>query len=257
MSAGTTTTPTQRVVIVGAGIAGLAAAHALRISPPDRRPDVVVLEATSRPGGLIRTENSAEGLVEWGSEGLFAPPPMRATLAALGLELVAPSRSSSGSMLALGGRLRPLPLQLVRGSVPPPSAVVDLVRNGVLRPRDVLRILAEPVLSLHRRPPDTLAGTYGYLLGRRAMERLMAPFAEGVLGAPADQLADAVISRPHGRSLLLASLRQHTSTTSGGMVTVAGGMSQLIDALAQPLDVRLKFPRGDDPTSRRPLPGRH
>ncbi len=239
MSQGTRSPNTRRVVVVGAGIAGLAAAHTLRSVPDEGMPEVVVLEASSRSGGLIRTENTTQGMVEWGPEGLFATPPMRATLGDLGLDVITPNTSSSGSMLALGGRLRPLPLQLVRGSVPPPSAVVDLVRHGVLRPRDVLRILAEPALSLRRRPPDTLASTYSHLLGRRAMERLMAPFAEGVLGAPADRLADSVVPRPAGRSLLMASLRSRTSTASGGMVTVVGGMSRLVDALAEALDVRL------------------
>src|ERR1051326_5137540 len=45
-----------RVVVVGGGIAGLAAARAVHTQAPDA--EVIVLEARDRTGGHIRTERS-------------------------------------------------------------------------------------------------------------------------------------------------------------------------------------------------------
>jgi monoamine oxidase len=56
------------VVVVGAGYAGLAAARALR----DRGLSVIVLEASSRVGGRVRSARTARGhVVELGGEWIF------------------------------------------------------------------------------------------------------------------------------------------------------------------------------------------
>ena len=57
----------QRIIVIGAGLAGLAAAGALR----DRGCDVVVLEARKRSGGRILTQYCADVGAQWiyGTEG--------------------------------------------------------------------------------------------------------------------------------------------------------------------------------------------
>jgi monoamine oxidase len=77
--------PARRVVVVGAGFAGLAAAHALA----DRGAEVTVFEARDRVGGRVHSRQLANGaVVELGAE--FVLPGyevLRATAARLGLAL--------------------------------------------------------------------------------------------------------------------------------------------------------------------------
>ena len=58
----------HRVVIVGGGISGLAAAYYLERQAGQARIDVSIelLEARNRPGGVIVTERQGEFLVEGG-----------------------------------------------------------------------------------------------------------------------------------------------------------------------------------------------
>ena len=81
------------VIVVGAGIAGLAAARVLA----ERGVRVVVLEARERVGGRIFTERTADGvLVEHGAEFIHGQPP---DLWALIRECGAATVERAGSML--------------------------------------------------------------------------------------------------------------------------------------------------------------
>jgi monoamine oxidase len=77
--------PAPRVVVVGAGFAGLAAAEAMAV----RGADVIVFEARDRVGGRVRSRRLDNGaVVEFGAE--FVLPGydvLRETAARLGLEL--------------------------------------------------------------------------------------------------------------------------------------------------------------------------
>lgn len=95
----------KRVVVVGAGLAGLAVAHALR----RRGIDVLVLEAQDRPGGRISTLRSpwTEGLyVEQGATHVVPEPNLLALLAFAGVELTyaRPRRDLARASVARGAR---------------------------------------------------------------------------------------------------------------------------------------------------------
>lgn len=91
------------VVVVGAGLAGLAAAWELRHAGAD----VSVLESERRPGGVVVTERRDKFLVEGGPDGFLAAESDIQTLAReLGLRLV--DQTVKGSMLWTGKRLEPL-----------------------------------------------------------------------------------------------------------------------------------------------------
>ena len=63
----------MRVVVTGAGIAGLSVAWALRQRQPDA--DIIVLERASRTGGNIRTEQIDGYLCESGPQGFLDNEP--------------------------------------------------------------------------------------------------------------------------------------------------------------------------------------
>lgn len=94
-----------RVVVVGAGIAGLAAAWDLSQAGAD----VTVLESERRPGGVIVTERRDGFLVEGGPDGFLAAEPELPALAAeLGIGTRVVAQQARGSSLWTGKEIEPL-----------------------------------------------------------------------------------------------------------------------------------------------------
>src|SRR5262245_42087994 len=124
-------------LVVGAGLSGLAYAHA-------RGPaaDLLVLEASDRPGGLIRTTKTAlEGgghvQFEWGPETLpGSAPALTALLAELKLEVRRAPPAAGRRLVQHGGRLHALP-----------TGAWSLLTSGLLSRRGKLRALTEPLRS--------------------------------------------------------------------------------------------------------------
>src|SRR4051812_49437151 len=114
--------------IVGGGISGLALAHGLRA----RGKDVVVLEASDRPGGTIHTFREQGFLAEAGPNGFLDKEPATGRLiAALGLadKVKVAEPTTKKRFVWLGGELPPLP--------PPPP---PLLRSQLLPLRAQLRL---------------------------------------------------------------------------------------------------------------------
>src|SRR6266853_2782395 len=99
------------VVIVGAGISGLALAFRLQQLRPGI--DITVLEQRERPGGTVRTERRDGFAVELGPNGFLDSKPSTLALSReLGLseQLLASSESSGKNRyLFLDGKLQFLP----------------------------------------------------------------------------------------------------------------------------------------------------
>src|SRR5207249_4478828 len=96
----------MRVVVVGAGIAGLTAAWELL---RNGGVDVTVLEAERRPGGVIVTEQVGEFIVEGGPDGFLAGEPELPALAnefGIGDHIV--SQEARGTALWTGTALEPI-----------------------------------------------------------------------------------------------------------------------------------------------------
>src|SRR5437868_5401205 len=100
-----------RVLIVGGGISGLAAAYRLQEAMPTV--EITVLEQRDRPGGTVWTEREAGFQVETGPNGFLDTKPATLGLCrAVGLgDRVIPASEAAGKnrYLFLGDRLRPLP----------------------------------------------------------------------------------------------------------------------------------------------------
>ncbi|MBX6390828.1 MAG: protoporphyrinogen oxidase [Frankia sp.] len=221
----------MQVVIIGGGIAGLAAAHALA-----GRAAVTVLEAGDRVGGKLRT-TPLEGLdIEEGAESFLARVPEGLRLArqvGLGHDIVHPGTTSAA--LWIRGRLRPIPPNTLLGV---PTDALGLIRSRVLSPLGLARAALDLVLPRTRLPDDPTVGDYvGARVGRQIVDRLVDPLLGGVYAGRADALSlratvpQLVPILAEDRSLLLGAHRvrartapQPSTTPAPVFASVRGGL---------------------------------
>ncbi len=230
------------VVVVGAGIAGLTAAHELRRRHPGR--PVVVLEGSDRVGGKLRLEEVGGVTIDVGAESLLARRPEAVALArdvGLGEDVVPPATTSA--RIWSRGALRPLP----RSVMGVPADVEDLRASGVLSDEGVERVAAEPGL-----PPTVLGEdpSVGDLIverfGDELLDRVVEPLLGGVYAGHAREIS-ARAAIPQVMALLdrdpslLRAAAASTAEASGDPVFagIRGGVGRLPLALAHDLDVRL------------------
>ncbi|TMU90521.1 protoporphyrinogen oxidase [Streptomyces sp. DASNCL29] len=166
---------TGHVVVIGGGIAGLAAAHRLL----DGGARVTVLEASGRLGGKLRS-GEIEGVpVDLGAESMLARRPEAVELArAVGLgDRLQPPATATASLWTRGG-LRPMPKGHVMGV---PGDLEPLAASGVISEEGLSRIARDRELPPTPVGEDVALG--GYLaerLGREVVDRLVEPLLGGV-----------------------------------------------------------------------------
>ncbi|MFE3291206.1 FAD-dependent oxidoreductase, partial [Rhodococcus sp. NPDC059234] len=127
------------VAVVGGGISGLTAAYRLRgaLGPAAR---IVVLEASDRIGGKLRTTDMAGGPVDVGAEAFIERrPEVPALLAELGLSDQVEHPSSARPLIWSEGRLHPLPTGTLMG-IPARAESLDGLVDAAPHPR----VAAEP-----------------------------------------------------------------------------------------------------------------
>lgn len=247
----------MRVVIVGAGIAGLAAAYALRRRAP--MVEVIIVEAAARIGGKLATAEVGGVEVDVGAEAVLARVPEAVDLAravGFGDELVHPATTAAS--LWLGHRLRPIPARTVLGV---PADLAALARADVLSAPGLARLTVD--LALPGRPlgGDVSVGRLvGTRLGREVVDRLVEPLLGGVYAGRADLLSlDATVpalaatARRH-RSLLLAARAAVPPPTADQPVfaTLSGGLGRLPEAVAAASGARIELGRPARELSRTP-----
>jgi oxygen-dependent protoporphyrinogen oxidase len=226
-------------VVIGAGIAGLAAGATLR----RQHREVIVLEAGARAGGSAWSERIDGHLVERGPNTFRIPPAMAAFAGEHGLasRLQKAQPASSERFLLRAGRLVPVPMSLVA-----------FARTPLLTRGGKLRLLAEPFQRGGDPTGESVAEFAKRRLGCEACDALIAPFLTGVYAGDENQLgAEAVFptlvaaERSSGsiiRGLLANALRGAGSKGRwGGTWSAANGISALTDALAVSLDGALRL----------------
>ncbi len=200
----------SRVLVVGGGIAGLAAAW----EASQRGAEVIVAEASSDLGGKVRTENVDGFTVEHGPDSFVSyRPAALALIDEVGMrEEVIEISGERTVFLRSRGRLHKLPDGM--GMVLP-TRLWPFVTTGILSWSDKLRAGLDLVLPRRLSPDDVAIGAFlRARLGDGIVRRFADPMIGGIYGAGVDQLSlDAVLpslrenERTH-RSLMLASLAQ-------------------------------------------------
>ncbi|MEU1184744.1 protoporphyrinogen oxidase [Streptomyces sp. NPDC005820] len=172
----------QHVVVIGAGIAGLAAADRLL----ERGARVTVLEASERVGGKLLPGEIAGVRVDLGAESLLARRPEAVALArAAGLtDLLQPPATATASIWTRGA-LRPMPKGHVMG-VPGTAAAL----SGVLSEEGLARIERDADLPRTEVGEDVAVGEYvAERLGREVVDRLIEPLLGGVYAGDAYRIS--------------------------------------------------------------------
>lgn len=227
------------VVVIGGGIAGLAAALRLRDTAPAGTA-VTVVEQAGSVGGKLRTGRVAGVPIEDGAESFLLRVPEGRALAervGLGNDLVSPT--AAGATVWVDGELRALPAGTVLGV---PADLEATAAAGVLSDDGLARVRSEP-----GRPGTPLGDgdvAVGALiadrLGPEVTDRLVEPLLGGVYAGQAHRLslratmpalAAGLRDQP---SLVRAarSARGRPSPETPVFGTVRGGLSRLVTAVA-------------------------
>ncbi|MFG3496621.1 protoporphyrinogen oxidase [Streptomyces sp. NPDC047886] len=240
--------PMPHVVVVGGGIAGLAAAARLTGVTGDGVPRarVTVLEADARTGGKLLGGEVGGVPVDLGAESLFAARPGAFDLArrvGLGADVEAPLTSAAAVWTR--GALRELPKGQLMGI---PGDLDALAASGVLSPEGVIRACWDLQLPRTEVGEDIAIGPYvAARMGREVVDRLVEPLLGGVYAGHADALSlRAALPRllPVARETrsLAEGVRELLGRGGGqmpagaerpGFRTVRGGMGRLPEAVAE------------------------
>ncbi|WP_337288477.1 protoporphyrinogen oxidase [Candidatus Methylomirabilis sp.] len=256
----------KRIVVVGGGIAGLAAAHRLREKCQAERLSyaVLLLEANSRPGGVIGTTYRDGFILESGPDTLFTDKPWAVDLIkrlGLGDRLIGTSGVHRRTFVALGGTLHPLPEGF---SLLAPTRFRPFVQSELLTWRGKARMALDLILPRGQPGSDeSLASFVRRRLGAEALERLAQPMIGGIYSADPERLSlqatfpQLLQMEAQHRSLILGLRRRRLSVPGKGhapadsgpryslFATLDNGLQTLVDALVQQLPagtVRLGCP---------------
>ena len=235
----------KRIVVVGGGLSGLAAAFRVRQGRPDD--SVTLLEGQPRLGGNIGTDHIDGFTVERGPNGLFDAKPHALQLCrdlGIGERLIPGTEAARKSrFLYLNGKLQKLP-----------GGPLALLTSPVLSLAGRLRALTEPFLRRPERLPEdeTVAEFARRRFGREAADVFVDALVTGVHAGDPERLSVAaafprlpLFERQYGSVfkgfLASAKARRRAAEDQGEayhpprMWSFREGLQVLIDALAAKL----------------------
>ncbi len=172
------------VAVVGAGIAGLAAAFFLRDIPCR----VTVLDGAPQLGGKLAVSEIAGVAVDEGAEALLARRPEGTGLAvAAGLAGQLAWPGTTAARIWSRGRMRPLPRRQFMGV---PADLAELAASGLVTPAGLARARQDLDLPATGRDGDVpVAGYVAARFGQEVVDRLVDPLLAGVYAGRAEELS--------------------------------------------------------------------
>lgn len=217
------------VAVIGGGIAGLAAAHALlnddstKVSPNDV-PHVTLFEGDDRLGGKLLTSPFAgHPAIDEGPDAFLARLPWGTALAkqvGLGEQLTSPE---VGKAAVWWEELHPIPEGLLLGM---PTDVMALARSKLLSWPGKARAATEPFRRRTPLAPDSLGGYVRARFGKEIHLRLVDPLVGSIYAADTDHFSLAAVPQiadlaGRGRSILITGRKMPKAPANAGPVFYA------------------------------------
>jgi oxygen-dependent protoporphyrinogen oxidase len=223
----------RRLVVIGGGITGLAAAWTARrlAARVTDGLEVTVLERDADVGGKARSTATDGWLLESGPGGFLGGRPELTQLideAGLTAELAVANAAAARRFVYRAGRIREI--------VPNP---VGLVRAGILSPATLLQFLREPFVPRRAaHVEETVWQFAARRLGTEIADRLIMPMTLGIFAGDARRLSlpaafprmDA-LERDHG-SLIRGMIAKRGKTSPGALTSFRDGLQLLPRTLA-------------------------
>ena len=228
------------VAVVGGGLGGLAAAHALVAAGHDAH----VFERTARTGGVVGTESRDGYRCELAASSFLGGPPHGALALcdALGVPVEKASKRARARWIYIDGKLQALP-----------TSPIALARTELLTWRGKLALFAEPFARARAggvAADESMHDFAARRFGPEVARAIIAPFVTGVYAADAHDVSvdagfprlaalDAAGGVVRGGIKSLFARKRGAQKTARGMHAPVGGMGALVDALAAKLGARV------------------
>jgi oxygen-dependent protoporphyrinogen oxidase len=183
-----------RVVIIGGGITGLATAHRLlEHTQTGKHLEVLILESSSRVGGVLKTTERDGFLIEAGADSFISEKPAALALAErLGIasRLIETNEQHRRSFIVRNGRLRPVPdgFQLLAPTRFWPFVTADIF-SWAGKARMALDLIIPRRAPTNGTDDESLADFVRRRLGREAFERMAQPMIGGIYTADPEKLS--------------------------------------------------------------------
>jgi oxygen-dependent protoporphyrinogen oxidase len=228
-----------RVVVVGGGIAGLAAARRLESIAPDA--EVVLLERDRVLGGKLQTEHVDGFVIEAAADSFLSRKVRGVGLCeelGLGGELIGRRPEHHRTFVRRGEELHPLPEGL-SGMIP--ASLDALEQSELLSPEGKARFAAEAdVPQAPGHADESIASFVSRRFGREAYENLVEPLMTGIYGGDGELLS-LHATFPQLRALELAhgsilrGLSVPSPSTRPPFVSLRDGIGALVAGLRESL----------------------
>jgi len=181
----------KRIVVIGGGITGLAAANRIKEIAAEKHAglEVLLIESSERTGGPIRTIEKDGFLVEEGPDAFITTKPWGLNLCRrLGLdgELIETNDSKRRTYILRGSDLVEIPEGFVMLA---PSRLTPFLTSPLFSWQGKLRMLLDLVIPRGRGGDESVAGFVRRRLGREALDRVAQPMIGGIYTGDAERLS--------------------------------------------------------------------
>jgi oxygen-dependent protoporphyrinogen oxidase len=246
----------RHVAVVGGGIAGLAAAHAI----VEGGARVTLFEGGNRLGGMILTTPFASHPhIDEGADAFLARVPWAVELArevSLGDSLTSPS---TGKAAVWWNGLHDIPEGLLLGL---PTNVLGLARSRLLSRRGKVRAAMEIFRPRTDVAPDAIGKYVRSRFGNEVHERLVDPLIGSIYAADTDDFSLRAVPQlaeiaERSRSVLLAARRRAPAVSGPVFYAPTDGLGQLVDAVSIAIGARGGVLRSNAAISELAVDGQH
>ena len=258
------------IVVIGGGVTGLAAAH--KLAELGHAKETLLLEASGRLGGAVRSERRGDFLLEHGPDSFLTEKPWALDLcrrAGIGDEVIGTNPDCRRSFILRDGRLHAVPEGFYLMA---PAKVIPFLESSLLSWRAKFRLYFGDRFLVPRRTDgweESLAQFVSRRFGRETLTWLAQPLVAGITTADPEKLSlEAVfpkfveMERTYGSVIkgLRMARRAAAAAAAGGagapdqdtsgaryglFAALKNGMQGMVDAVAgrlNPSRIRMNSP---------------